>query len=68
MQQTDMEEGNNLKEGTEPKDSQPKTYCCQCLGCVGEWTGVYSSLAQLKKDIALYCRTGQATYHIIEQP
>jgi hypothetical protein len=38
----------------------PKKYLCECIDCIGEWTGIYKNKAELVEDIILYCRTGKA--------
>ena len=44
----------------------PKKYLCECIDCVGEWTGIYKNKEDLERDILKYCRTGRATYTLIE--
>lgn len=43
----------------------PKKYLCQRIDCIGEWTGYYTNLENLEKDIIQYCSSGKATYAII---
>ena len=43
-----------------------KKYLCVCIDCIGEWTGNYTNIENLEKDIIKYCRSGKASYTIIE--
>lgn len=55
---------NSVKDST--KSDVPKKYLCECIDCEGEWTGYYSDIENLEKDIFQYCRSGKAKYTIIE--
>lgn len=48
------------------KSEVPKKYLCECIDCIGEWTGYYNNIENLEKDIIQYCRSGKATYTNIE--
>ena len=44
-----------------------KKYQCECIDCIGEWTGMYASVEELENDITKYCRSGKATFHLEEE-
>ncbi len=44
-----------------------KKYLCECTDCVGEWTGLYENTEDIEKDIKIYCRSGKATFKILEE-
>ena len=60
---------DNKKIGPEKEpanDEAPKKYLCQCIDCIGEWTGIYKNLNDIEKDIVLYCKSGRAQYTVID--